>query len=280
MKKLSPYIRLMRLDKPIGILLLLWPTLWGLVLAAKGEHDLKITLIFIAGVVIMRSAGCVINDVADRKFDGKVKRTKQRPLASGELSIKQALVLFFVLVMLAFILVLQLNFTTILMSIVAILLAISYPFAKRITSLPQAHLGVAFAWAIPMAYTAYGQMPDLSCWLLFGATAVWALIYDTIYAMVDRDDDIKIGVRSSAILFGKYDVVIVSFLQIAFISLLSCVGMLEQLEVGYFLSLAVVVAFFMYHLKLIWLRQREQCFKAFLNNHWIGVVVLIGVVLS
>ena len=277
MKKISPYIRLMRLDKPIGILLLLWPTLWGLVLAANGEHDLKITLIFIAGVVIMRSAGCVINDIADRKFDDKVKRTKQRPLASGELNIKQALVLFFVLVVLAFVLVLQLNFTTILMSIVALLLASSYPFAKRYTNLPQAHLGVAFAWAIPMAYTAYGILPDLSCWLLFSATAVWALIYDTIYAMVDRDDDLKIAVKSSAILFGKYDILVITILQLIFITLLSVVGMTEKLGIGYFISLIAVVVFFMRHLKMIWLRERGQCFKAFLNNHWIGLVVLVGI---
>ncbi|THB70161.1 MAG: 4-hydroxybenzoate octaprenyltransferase [Gammaproteobacteria bacterium] len=279
-QKLLPYIRLMRLDKPIGILLLLWPTLWGLVLAANSKHDLKIILIFCVGVVIMRSAGCVINDIADRKFDAKVKRTKQRPLVSGELNVKHALVVFCVLVALAFILVVQLNLTTVLMSIVAILLAISYPFAKRITNLPQAHLGVAFAWAIPMAYTAYDLQPNLVCWLLFCATAMWALIYDTIYAMVDRDDDLKIGVKSSAILFGKYDILVIAILQVIFITLLSVIGMVAQLGIGYFLSLAVVVVFFMHHLKMIWLRERDPCFKAFLNNHWIGVVVLIGVVVS
>ena len=277
MQKLSPFIRLMRLDKPIGILLLLWPTLWGLMFAANGQHDLKIILIFIAGVVIMRSAGCVINDIADRNFDNKVKRTKQRPLATGELSIKQAIILFFVLIGIAFFLVLQLNFITILMSVVAVFLAASYPLAKRFTNLPQAHLGLAFAWAIPMAYTAYEAKLGSVCWLLFLTTAIWALIYDTMYAMVDRDDDLKIGVKSSAVLFGKYDILIITILQIVFIILLSIVGMLEQLGIGYFVSLTVVVVFFMYHLKLIWLRERKQCFKAFLHNQWVGLAVLVGI---
>ncbi len=270
----------MRLDKPIGILLLLWPTLWGLVLAANGKHDLKIILIFIAGVIIMRSAGCIINDIADRNFDDKVKRTKQRPLATGELSLKQAFAAFFLLVILAFVLVLQLNVTTVLMSIIAILLAVSYPFAKRFTNLPQAHLGMAFAWAIPMAYTAYGVTPNLVCWLLFSAAVIWALIYDTMYAMVDRDDDLKIGIKSTAVLFGRYDILAITLLQIIFVAILSVVGMLESLNLSYFISLIVVVVMFMYHLKMVWLRERELCFKAFLHNHWVGVIVLVGIILS
>lgn len=279
MNKLSPYIRLMRIDKPIGYLLLLWPTLWGLVLAANGQHDLKIIFIFVLGVFLMRSAGCVINDIADRKIDGKVKRTKSRPLASGELSVKQALVVFILLVVLAFVAVLQLNLTTILMSLVALALAVSYPFAKRFTQLPQAHLGVAFAWAIPMAYTAYEVELSLVAWLLFTATVVWALIYDTMYAMVDRDDDLKVGVKSTAILFGKYDIAIIIVLQIVFIAMLAAVGMLVGMGLFFPLSLLIVVILFMLQIKKIWLRERQQCFRAFLHNHWVGMVVFIGIIL-
>ncbi len=280
MDKLSLYLRLMRVDKPIGYLLLLWPTLWGLVLAANGQHNPKIVLIFLLGVVLMRSAGCVINDIADRNIDDKVKRTKSRPIASGELSVKQALVAFILLVGLAFIAVLQLNLATILMSFVALALAASYPFAKRFTNLPQAHLGIAFAWAIPMSYTAYGAELGLVCWLLFAATVVWALIYDTMYAMVDRDDDLKVGVKSTAILFGKYDITIITTLQVIFITMLAAVGMLAGMGVFFFLSIFVAVILFMLQIKMIWLRERQQCFRAFLHNHWVGMVVFIGVVLS
>ncbi len=280
MHKLSPYLRLMRVDKPIGYLLLLWPTLWGLVLAANGQHNPKIIFIFVLGVALMRSAGCVINDIADRNIDGKVKRTKSRPIASGELSVKQAMVLFILLVVFAFIAVLQLNLATILMSFVALVLATSYPFAKRYTNLPQAHLGIAFAWAIPMTYTAYGTKLGIVCWLLFAATVVWALIYDTMYAMVDRDDDLKVGVKSTAVLFGKYDIAIIIALQIMFIAMLAAVGMLLGMGIIYSISLFVVVILFMAQIKKIWMREREQCFRAFLNNHWVGMMVFIGVVLS
>lgn len=279
MNKLSPYIRLMRIDKPIGHLLLLWPTLWGLFLAADGKHNFKIITVFVFGVFLMRSAGCVINDIADRNIDGQVKRTKSRPLASGELNVKQAIGIFLLLALLAFIAVLQLNIATILMSLVALALAISYPFAKRFTNLPQAHLGIAFAWAIPMAYTAYGAELGVVCWLLFVATVVWALIYDTMYAMVDRDDDLKIGVRSTAVLLGRYDIAAVIILQIVFIAVLSTVGMFAGLGIAYFFSLTVTVILFMTHIKMIWLREREPCFRAFLNNHWVGMVVFVGIIL-
>ncbi|WP_293647358.1 4-hydroxybenzoate octaprenyltransferase [Thiolapillus sp.] len=270
-------MRLMRLDKPIGILLLLWPTLWALWIAGEGHPHLWLIVVFVAGVVLMRSAGCVINDYADRKIDSHVKRTAQRPLTAGLVSKKEALVLFGILVALAFLLVVTLNPLTIGLSLVGAFLATSYPFTKRFTHLPQAYLGAAFGWAIPMAFAAQTGSVDPRSWWLFAAVLVWALIYDTMYAMVDRDDDLKIGVKSTAILFGRYDRLIISLLQLVFLGLLIHVGRLFGLGPYYYLGLAVAAVLMVYHQWLIRNRQRAPCFRAFLHNHWVGVVIFIGI---
>ncbi|WP_456417310.1 4-hydroxybenzoate octaprenyltransferase [Thiolapillus sp.] len=271
------YIRLMRLDKPIGILLLLWPTLWALWIAAQGQPRPWLVAVFIAGVVLMRSAGCVINDYADRNIDSHVKRTAQRPLTAGLVSKKEALTLFAVLVILAFLLVLTLNPLTIALSVVGAFLATSYPFTKRFTHLPQAYLGAAFGWAIPMVFAAQTGAVDPRAWWLFAAVLVWALIYDTMYAMVDRDDDLKIGVKSTAILFGDHDRLIIGLLQLLFLGLMFCVGWSFGLGGYYYTSLAAAAALMLYHQWLIRDRQRERCFRAFLHNHWVGVVIFAGI---
>jgi len=270
-------MRLMRLDKPIGILLLLWPTLWALWIAGEGHPRPWLIAVFVAGVVLMRSAGCVINDYADRKIDSHVKRTAQRPLTAGLVSKKEALVLFGILVTLAFLLVLTLNPLTIGLSLVGAFLATSYPFTKRFTHLPQAYLGAAFGWAIPMAFAAQTGSVDPRSWWLFAAVLVWALIYDTMYAMVDRDDDLKIGVKSTAILFGRYDRLIIGLLQLVFLALLIYVGHLFGLGFYYFCGLAAAAVLIIYHQWLIRDRQRDRCFRAFLHNHWVGVVIFIGI---
>ena len=271
------YMRLMRLDKPIGILLLLWPTLWALWIAGEGHPRPWLIAVFVAGVVLMRSAGCVINDYADRKIDSHVKRTAQRPLTAGLVSKKEALVLFGILVTLAFLLVLTLNPLTIGLSLVGAFLATSYPFTKRFTHLPQAYLGAAFGWAIPMAFAAQTGSVDPRSWWLFAAVLVWALIYDTMYAMVDRDDDLKIGVKSTAILFGRYDRLIIGLLQLVFLALLIYVGHLFGLGFYYFCGLAAAAVLMIFHQWLIRDRQRDRCFRAFLHNHWVGVVIFIGI---
>jgi 4-hydroxybenzoate polyprenyltransferase len=268
----------MRLDKPIGILLLLWPTLWALWIAGDGHPKPWLVAVFVAGVVLMRSAGCVINDYADRKIDSHVKRTAQRPLTAGLVSKKEALTLFSLLVVLAFLLVLTLNPLTIGLSLVGAFLAISYPFTKRFTHLPQAYLGAAFGWAIPMAFAAQTGSVDSRSWWLFGAVLVWALIYDTMYAMVDRDDDVNIGVKSTAILFGRYDRLIIGLLQVLFLGLLFHVGHLFGLGDYYVIGLAAAAMLMLYHQWLIRDRQRELCFKAFLHNHWVGVIIFAGIV--
>lgn len=275
--KLHAYVQLMRLDKPIGTYLVLWPTLWALWIAAEGFPDWDILLIFVLGVVVMRSAGCVINDFADRNIDGHVKRTKERPLPSGRVTAKEALVLFGVLLLIAFILVLFTNLLTIYYSFGAVLLASAYPFMKRYTHMPQVVLGAAFAWAIPMAFTAQAGDVTQQTWLLYAATLIWTVAYDTLYAMVDRDDDLKIGVKSTAILFGEADKMIVGVLQVLTLVTLVLVG--RQLEFGwiYYLGLAAAAGLFGYQQWLIMERYREPCFKAFLNNHWVGAVVFIGV---
>lgn len=271
------YVLLMRLDKPVGIYLLLWPTLWALFLAAQGLPAWPIGLVFVAGVVLMRSAGCIINDYADRHVDGSVERTKNRPLVSGMATEKEALQLFGVLVLVAFLLVLTLNWATILLSAPALFLAASYPFMKRFTYLPQVVLGAAFGWAIPMAITAVlGEVP-LWGWLLFFANLFWTVAYDTMYAMVDRNDDIHIGVKSSAILFGQQDRAIIGLLQIATILLLVWVGEILDLSIVYFLSIATMSALFIYQQKLIFARERLACFRAFLNNHYAGLAVTMGI---
>ena len=276
--RFSLYLQLMRFDRPIGTLLLLWPTLWGLWIAAEGVPDPLLLLIFSLGVFLMRSAGCVINDYADREIDQHVERTKDRPLTSGTVSEREALGLFFVLVSIAFVLVLFLNRFTILLSFVGVFLAASYPFMKRYTHLPQAYLGIAFGWAIPMAFAAQTGELDPRLWSIFIATILWAVSYDTMYAMVDREDDLKIGVKSTAILFGQYDRLIIGIIQIAMLSVLALVGILFSLGILYFAGVAVAAGLSVYHQWLIRERDRGNCFKAFLNNNWLGVAVFAGIV--
>jgi 4-hydroxybenzoate polyprenyltransferase len=279
-EQVKNYIYLMRLHKPIGIFLLLWPTLWALWLAGEGKPNIIIVCIFILGVILMRSAGCIINDFADRKFDRFVERTRDRPLASGKISSRTALVLFFVLLAAAFFLVLLLNRFTILLAFVGAILAVVYPFLKRITHLPQLGLGLAFSWGIPMAFAAImNTVPDKS-WILFIAAVIWPVIYDTMYAMVDREDDEKIGVKSTAILFGKWDRGIIATFQLIFILLLIECGFLFSLHYEYFICLGLVILLFVYQQWLIKDRNREKCFRAFLNNHWVGMLIFFGIAIS
>lgn len=278
--KLLAYHRLMRTDKPIGALLLLWPTLWALWVATPGVPPLGILVVFIAGVWLMRAAGCVVNDYADRKFDGHVKRTANRPLPSGAVSEKEARNLFVVLVLLAFVLVLTLNLMTILLSVAALALAWTYPFMKRYTHLPQVVLGAAFGWSIPMAFAAVSESVPLSCWLMFFANILWAVAYDTLYAMVDRDDDVKIGIKSTAILFGRHDKLIVSILQVLVLVLMAAVGWLNGLGWAFYASIAVAGALFIWQQKMIVHRDRDACFKAFLNNNYVGLALFVGLAVS
>lgn len=275
------YLKLMRMDKPIGTLLLLWPTYWALWLASDGFPNWHYFIVFSAGVFIMRSAGCVINDFADRKVDGQVKRTKDRPLAAGLVSTKEAIELFILLIALAFILVLTLNYETILLSFVALFLAFCYPFMKRYTHLPQVVLGAAFSWSIPMAYMAVGQSVPLEAWLLYSANLCWTVAYDTMYGMVDRDDDIKIGVKSTAILFGRADKLIIGLLQGLTLVLLWYLLWLKQLPALIIILLVMSVSgFFIYQQWLIKERLRERCFDAFLNNNYVGFIIFIVIALS
>lgn len=278
--KFQAYSRLMRIDKPIGTLLLLWPTLWALWLSDMGVPPLSVLVVFVLGVFVMRAAGCVINDFADRKVDGFVKRTAGRPLPSGAVSEKEAKILFVLLGLLAFALVLTMNLMTILLSLGGLALAWCYPFMKRYTHLPQVVLGAAFGWAIPMAWAAVSESLPLECWLVFLANICWTVAYDTQYAMVDRDDDIKIGVKSTAILFGRHDKLIIGLLQLATLGLLALVGSLMQLNAFFFWSLLGAAALFLYQQKLIVRRERDACFQGFLNNNYVGLVVFIGVVLN
>ncbi|MFO7859335.1 MAG: 4-hydroxybenzoate octaprenyltransferase [Ectothiorhodospiraceae bacterium] len=276
--RLLQYARLARLNRPIGNFLLLWPTLWALWLAARGLPDLLVLLVFVAGVVVMRAAGCVINDFADRHVDGHVKRTTQRPMARGLVSEREALALFAALCLVAFGLVLLLNTLTILLSLVAVVLAATYPFAKRYTHLPQVHLGAAFGWAIPMAFAAQtGAVPTLA-WLVFVTAVVWATVYDTEYAMVDRDDDRRIGVKSTAILFGERDRLIIGILQAVMTLLLVAVGLQADLGWLYYAFLLLATLAFVYQQWLIRERDRDACFRAFLNNNIYGGVVFAGIV--
>lgn len=273
------YARLARLDRPIGNFLLLWPMLWALWLAAEGLPDLTVLLIFVLGVLVMRAAGCVINDYADRNIDGHVKRTTQRPMAQGRVSEREALTLFAVLCLLAFGLVLMTNMLTIQLALVAVLLAASYPFMKRYTHLPQVHLGAAFGWAVPMAFAAQtGNVPPLA-WLVFTAAVVWATVYDTQYAMVDRDDDLRIGVKSTAVLFGELDRLMIGILQLLLLVTLLLIG--QQAELGLFYYLGVVTGALLFARQqwLIRLRDRDGCFRAFLNNNVFGGVIFLGLVL-
>ncbi len=274
------YLRLMRLDKPIGIYLLLWPTLWSLFLAAEGVPDLKLLLIFVLGVILMRSAGCVINDYADRHIDKLIKRTKHRPITSGEINHESALKLFVLLIMLAFILVLLTNWLTIQLAMISTLLAILYPFTKRWTHLPQFVLGLAFAMSVLMAFSATLNIIPTTAWYVFAATLIWTIIYDTMYAMADREEDLKIGVRSTAILFAKFDRVIIAILQLILIGVLIKMGLVFELKLSYFLMLFMVVILMTYHQFLIKKREKNDCFKAFLHNQYIGVSVLLGIMFS
>ena len=277
---MNAYIRLMRLNKPIGTYLLLWPTYWALFLSAEGWPDIDLLIIFTLGVLVMRSAGCVINDYADRNIDQNIARTKDRPLITGEVSPKAALRLFVFLLIIAFGLVLLTNALTIQLSLIALALATLYPFTKRWTHLPQVVLGLAFGMSVPMAFSAQtGSIPVSAGWI-FLATIVWTLIYDTFYAMADRDEDIKIGVKSTAILFEKYDQIFITFLQILLIIVFVVIGNLFDLGPIYYFSLVIILIFMIYHQLLMKKRQKELFFKAFLNNNFIGMTAFIGIFLS
>lgn len=277
-QRLAYYAQLIRLDRPIGIYLVLWPTLWGLWLANDGLPDISVLIIFVLGVFLMRSAGCAINDYADRNVDLYVERTKQRPLTSGKISAKEAIGVFITLSLIAFFLVLQLNWQTIALSVVALILAASYPFMKRYHHLPQVHLGAAFAWAIPMAFTAStGEAPSLIAWLLFTATMLWTVAYDTYYAMSDRPDDLKIGVKSSAILFGRHDRLIVAILQCFMLLFMLAIGRLKDFGLLYYLSLLVALGLFIHQHRISINYDRKKCLTAFLNNNWVGLSIFIGI---
>jgi len=276
-QRLTLYERLMRLDKPIGTLLLLWPTLWALWIAADGRPAWEMVWIFSLGTLLMRSAGCVMNDLADRNFDAHVKRTRDRPLAAREVSVKEALWLAAALTLAAFCLVLALNRLTIGLSFAALALAATYPFTKRFFFMPQAYLGVAFGFGIPMAFAALtNRLPPLAWWLLL-ANVFWAIAYDTEYAMVDRDDDLRIGIRTSAILLGHYDVVAVMLCYAATLAVLVMIGGSLHFGVYYYLGLAAAALLMLYHYTLIRERRREGCFKAFLHNNWVGGVIFAGI---
>ncbi|KXW56002.1 4-hydroxybenzoate octaprenyltransferase [Ferrovum sp. PN-J185] len=274
---LSNYIKLMRLDKPIGILLLLWPTLWAVWIASHAHPTIHILLVFIFGTILMRSAGCVINDVADRNYDRHVKRTENRPITSGAVSVKEALVLTFLLSLASFFLVLTCNNLTIILSVIAAFLAASYPFTKRFLSIPQAYLGIAFGFGIPMAFAAQLNFIPPVAYLLLVANIFWAIAYDTEYAMVDRDDDIHLGIHSSALLFGRYDVLAIMLCYLITLLLLAVAGYLLHFGIVYFAALVIAGLIATYHYLLIRLRDRQSCFKAFLHNNWFGGVIFLGI---
>ena len=280
--KLTAYAELVRLHKPIGIYLLLWPTLWALFIVSSGQPNTTITLVFIIGVILMRSAGCAINDYADRKFDGHVERTKDRPIIAGRVTPTEAVWIFSGLSLIAFILAyLTLNKLTLVYALAAVLLAASYPFTKRYHYLPQVHLGCAFAWAIPMAFVAHSDShPPLLAWLLFAATLVWTTAYDTIYGIIDRPDDVKIGVKSTAILFADADRLVIAMLQLLCLCLLLTVGTLAELQPAYYLSLMLAAGCFIYQQILIRQHESTACLRAFCNNHYVGMLVLIGIISS
>lgn len=278
--RLQQYALLIRLDKPVGIYLLLWPTLWGLWFAAKGIPDAHVLIVFILGVILMRSAGCILNDIADQRYDTNVTRTKARPIASGKISSFEALLVAFVLITFAFLLVLSMNWLTIQLAFVAVLLAGIYPFMKRYTYLPQFILGLAFGWTIPMGFAAQtGSIPQIA-WLLLIANILWSVVYDTMYAMVDREDDLKIGVKSTAILFDDADRVIIGIIQILVLVTLIMTGKQAQLGSYFYIGLAIASCFFIYQQFLIRNREPDQCMQAFLNNNWFGLTVFAGLLLD
>ena len=276
-QRLAHYEKLMRLDKPIGVLLLLWPTLWGLWLAADGIPDTNILMIFMLGTLLMRSAACVVNDYADRDFDPHVERTKNRPMATRAVSTKEALLLAAGLSLAAFVLILPLNRLTLTLSVLALFLAASYPFTKRFFAMPQAYLGVAFSFGIPMAFAAQtGGIPFIA-WILMTANLFWVIAYDTEYAMVDKVDDLKIGIKTSAITFGDFDVMGVMLCHAGFLSIMAAVGLIQNLGIVYYAGLAVALGLIIYQYRLIHDRDRGRCFKAFLHNNWVGAAVFAGI---
>lgn len=274
--KLNAYERLMRLDKPIGILLLLWPTLWALLIAGQGKPDWIVVLIFVTGTVLMRSAGCVLNDIADSRFDRFVARTQDRPLATQEVSKKEAYLLAGMLAVTAFALVCMLNTFTIQLSVLALLLAASYPYTKRFLAVPQAYLGIAFGFGIPMAFAALMNYLPPICWVLLAANIFWAIAYDTEYAMIDRDDDVKLGLRSSAITFGRFDVLAVMLCYGLALLLLAIGGKWLLMGGAYFIGLAIAACIAIYHYSLIRSREKTKCFEAFLGNNWFGFAIFAG----
>ena len=275
-QRLSEYEKLMRLDKPIGILLLLWPTLWALWVASDGRPAAWVVAIFVVGTVLMRSAGCVINDYADKDFDGHVERTRNRPLAARRISPKEALGLAAGLSVLSFLLVLPLNGLTIAMSVPAVFLAGSYPYTKRFLAIPQAYLGIAFGFGIPMAFAAFQNDIPLVAWVMLLANVFWAVAYDTEYAMVDRPDDLKIGIKTSAITFGRFEVAAIMICYAMTLLLLGWAGLATGAGAPFLAGLAVAAGLMAYHYTLIRERDRPQCFKAFLHNNWVGAAIFAG----
>lgn len=278
--RIKTYAQLMRLDKPIGILLLLWPMLWGLWFAAQGLPDWQILIIFVLGTILMRSAGCVINDYADRKIDPHVERTKNRPMAAGRVSSKEALLLAAGLSICAFLLILPLNQLTILLSVPALFLAGTYPFTKRFFAMPQAYLGIAFSFGIPMAFAAQVDSLPPIIWILMLANLFWVIAYDTAYAIVDKPDDLKIGIQTSAITFGRFDVLGVMVCHACFVAIMLIIGQLQQMNLVYYAGLMVATGLIIYQYTLIRNRDRALCFKAFLHNNWVGMVVFAGIALD
>ena len=278
--KTRALLQLIRFDKPIGTLLLLWPALWALWLAAQGVPDYTLLAIFLAGTFLARSAGCIINDLADRNLDGAVTRTNARPLVTGTITVREAVALFVALMLLAFILVLFTNRLTVILSVGAVILASSYPFMKRYMQLPQLVLGAAFSWSIPMAFAAQSGALPPALWLLYLGNLLWTMAYDTAYAMVDREDDIKIGIKSTAILFGQYDRLMIALLQLSSLICLYLAGQAFELGVYYNASLVVSAALFGYHQYLIRECKPDECFRAFLHNNWVGMAIFVGVALN
>ena len=279
-ERLYQYSLLIRLNRPIGIFLLLWPTLWGLWIAAEGVPNTDVFVVFVLGVFLMRSAGCVLNDIADRRFDPLVTRTQTRPLAAGKVSSLEALIVASSLFILAFLLVLIMNILTIQLALVAVILAGIYPFMKRYSYLPQFFLGLTFGWSIPMAFAAQTNAVPQIAWLLLVANILWSVVYDTMYAMVDREDDLKVGVKSTAILFDDADRVIIAIIQALVLITLIAIGRQLQLGIYYFICLGITTGFFLYQLRLIWDREPEQCMRAFLNNNWVGFTIFVGIFLD
>ena len=278
--KTQALLQLIRFDKPIGTLLLLWPTLWALWIAAGGVPDLDLLFIFTVGTFLMRSAGCVINDLADRHWDGEVNRTQGRPLVTGAVSVGEARLLFLGLLLSAFVLVLFTNTLTIGLSVAAVLLASTYPFMKRYTHLPQLVLGAAFSWGIPMAFAAQQEALPPELWLIYFANLAWTMAYDTKYAMVDREDDLVVGIKSTAILFGRHDRLIIGLLQILFLGLMVAAGQRFGLGAPYYAGLVLAALLCVYHQYLIRERNPAACFRAFLHNNWVGAVIFAGIALN